>query len=252
MDLDKSKDRGSADQRNIDERYTGLHRYLDGDMTSSEAAAFEESLQGDVALRNRVAALQDMEKWFKTTRPQAPSLGATNNVDVPPRTLPLPAAPSLVKPRGGWSRQPGSVLALGGVLLAAATLFIAVRMDALRPETRRPQNSHQVAENRGITEDRGAAAASNQPISPANTVLYEFEFRSRNAREVCLAGDFNHWKVCGTRLERVGEDLWKVSMELPKGRHEYMFVVDGHWVSDPGAASHVDDGFGNKNAVLTL
>ena len=41
-------------------------------------------------------------------------------------------------------------------------------------------------------------------------------------------------------------------MELPKGRYEYMFVIDGAWVTDPNAIGHVDDGFGNRNAVLVI
>jgi hypothetical protein len=31
-----------------------------------------------------------------------------------------------------------------------------------------------------------------------------------------------------------------------------MFVVDRVWHTDPGARLHVDDGFGNRNAVVVL
>jgi 1,4-alpha-glucan branching enzyme len=115
----------------------------------------------------------------------------------------------------------------------------------------------------GILPDRGSPTAERTPATdPAiprgasdstdDTVVCEFQFRAPDAREVCLAGDFNQWTVCKTRLTRVGEDLWTVSMELPRGRHEYMFVVDGRWVTDPDAVTTTDDGFGNRNAVLTL
>ncbi|MFC1572325.1 glycogen-binding domain-containing protein [Candidatus Eisenbacteria bacterium] len=39
---------------------------------------------------------------------------------------------------------------------------------------------------------------------------------------------------------------------MRQGRHEYMFVVDGEWMTDNNAAFYVDDGFGNQNAVLHL
>ena len=53
-------------------------------------------------------------------------------------------------------------------------------------------------------------------------------------------------------MRRVGEDLWSLSVKLQPGRYEYMFVVDGRWVTDPNAIAHADDGFGNRNAVLLL
>jgi len=85
-----------------------------------------------------------------------------------------------------------------------------------------------------------------------NTVRYEFHLRAPDASEVCLVGDFNAWKVCDVRLEHVGEDLWTVALQLPRGRHEYMFVVDGRWTTDPAAVLYNDDGFGDKNAVVLL
>jgi len=37
------------------------------------------------------------------------------------------------------------------------------------------------------------------------------------------------------------------------GVHEYMFIVNGDtWVTDPRADRYVDDGFGNRNAVLAV
>jgi len=83
-------------------------------------------------------------------------------------------------------------------------------------------------------------------------VRYVFTLQAGSAREVCLAGDFNQWNVCETPLERVAEDTWTVSIELPPGRHEYMFVIDGRWVTDPHAPAHADDGFGHRNAVVVI
>jgi hypothetical protein len=100
-------------------------------------------------------------------------------------------------------------------------------------------------------EGSTAALGPSDAASP-DAVRYEFTFRAEKAGEICLAGDFNDWRVCAAPLVRVGEDLWSVSLELPPGRYEYMFVVDGRWVTDPKASTFVDDGFGTKNALLVI
>jgi 1,4-alpha-glucan branching enzyme len=90
-----------------------------------------------------------------------------------------------------------------------------------------------------------------EPVT-ATALVHEFRFEAAGAEEVCLVGDFNQWKVCATPLVRKKEEVWTVRIPLARGRHEYMFVVDGEWLTDPTAPFHVDDGFGNQNAVLYL
>ena len=117
-------------------------------------------------------------------------------------------------------------------------------------------NRHSAVRPDGSPLPSGPAEVATLPEGGApageNTVRYEFRIEAGSANEVCLAGDFNRWEVCDARLSRVGEDVWSVSLELPPGRYEYMFVVDGDWVTDPHAMGYQDDGFGNKNAILVL
>ena len=101
-------------------------------------------------------------------------------------------------------------------------------------------------------EGAAVTGGSPAPPTPGDRVRYEFTFTAPDAREVCLAGDFNRWTVCRTPLNRVGEDLWSISLELTPGRYEYMFVVDGRWVLDPQAHQTVDDGFGKLNGLLVI
>jgi 1,4-alpha-glucan branching enzyme len=98
----------------------------------------------------------------------------------------------------------------------------------------------------------GAVEASLAGGSRADLVRHSFRLEAPGAQQVCLVGDFNRWKVCATPLERIKDNLWQISVELKKGRHEYMFVVDNEWISDPRASVQVDDGFGHRNAVLIL
>ncbi|HEX7879248.1 MAG TPA: glycogen-binding domain-containing protein [Candidatus Eisenbacteria bacterium] len=87
----------------------------------------------------------------------------------------------------------------------------------------------------------------------STTVPHRFTIEAPEARRVCLVGDFNDWAVCEVPLVRdETAGTWSVQMELPPGRHEYMFVVDEGWVTDPSAPVSVDDGFGNRNAVIFL
>jgi len=98
-----------------------------------------------------------------------------------------------------------------------------------------------------------AVSAPHQGSSVGeNTVRCVFTIQAGQADKVCLAGDFNQWRVCEAPLERVGEDTWTISVELPPGRHQYMFVVDGRWVTDPHALGYINDGFGHKNAVVVI
>ena len=130
--------------------------------------------------------------------------------------------------------------------MAAAVLIVLVSI----PPTRvlGPSDGGSPPSERAVSEEVAGAV----PLPDADQVRYIFTVKAENAEEVCLAGDFNLWKVCDARLVRVGEDVWSIAVELPRGRHEYMFVIDGRWVTDPNAMGYSQDGFGNKNAVLVV
>jgi hypothetical protein len=53
-------------------------------------------------------------------------------------------------------------------------------------------------------------------------------------------------------MERDQDGIWRLSMNLPAGRHEYKFVIDGNWTTDPNAPDTGPDGFGGENAILVL
>ena len=257
-----------------------VQAYLDGELSSSKAAAFEEELRADAVLDRRVAALRGMETWLQATRSRSPSLlasaveqaleaerfsavgaGSSTESSVEASPAERDAASSTADSSRGVASGPAAHPAsrtgiiplpvrwrrvVPAALAAAAAL--AVVFGPLSPDqaTRTPDPA-EVTLGAG---DVGIPMASSE--TPENTVRYEFLFSAPEAREVCLAGDFNQWKVCETRLTPVGEGVWSVSMEIPRGRHEYMFVVDGQWITDPNAAVTLDDGFGHRNAVLSL
>jgi hypothetical protein len=92
-----------------------------------------------------------------------------------------------------------------------------------------------------------------RPVSSEQTVV-TFELHAPDARSVELVGTFNDWAVGEIRLD--GPDAtghWMVTIPLPEGRHEYLFLVDGErWITDPKAEVCCPDGFGRTNAVLEI
>ena len=88
---------------------------------------------------------------------------------------------------------------------------------------------------------------------PAVTVI-RFTLHAPGAERVSLVGDFNGWRIDETFLaDTTGHGYFSGALPLKPGRYAYMFVIDGtRWVTDPGAEGHRDDGFGNRNAVVTI
>ena len=92
-----------------------------------------------------------------------------------------------------------------------------------------------------------------QQRSAGDLVAVNFELHAPGAQRVELVGSFNSWKPGDVVLQ--GPDAagyWTATVKLPAGRYEYLYLVDGQWVSDPQAAAHRPDGFGLENALLAI
>lgn len=89
--------------------------------------------------------------------------------------------------------------------------------------------------------------------SPPPDVIVEFVLEAPGARTVSLAGDFTTWAPGIKLRDPDGDGVWVGRVRMQPGVHQYMFVIDGsEWVTDPRADRYVDDGFGNRNAVLVV
>jgi hypothetical protein len=104
-----------------------------------------------------------------------------------------------------------------------------------------------------------AYAPSRQPasVAPATAVALEpqlfvqFRLEARDASDVRIAGSFTGWKP-SHQLHQAAPGLWTVTLPLPRGVHDYAFLVDGtEWVADP-FAQQVNDGFGGINSRIAL
>ena len=79
-----------------------------------------------------------------------------------------------------------------------------------------------------------------------------FSFESNEAREVFLVGDFNNWDPTAHLMNNNGNGIWKKSVTIPPGKHEYKFFVDGQWTADPRNSLTCPNCFGTYNSILNL
>ncbi len=100
--------------------------------------------------------------------------------------------------------------------------------------------------------------AEVEPMKQDETVVC-FEYLNPTAQSVSVAGDFNGWDKNKDRMTKFG-DVWSIKLkELPPGKYEYKFVVNGtQWIKDPenklerndNSLIEVKKGI-NTNTVLT-
>jgi|SRR6185295_9453325 len=97
------------------------------------------------------------------------------------------------------------------------------------------------------------SSQATQPVSTkADSAKARLEFLKPEAKSVCVAGSFNGWNPAGTPLTRLNDGKWVGELTGISGRHEYLFVVDGQWVTDPNAKESVQNPFGGRNSVLVV
>ena len=75
---------------------------------------------------------------------------------------------------------------------------------------------------------------------------------SYRPKGVSLAGNFNCWDVNETQMKKDEKGNWKVTVDLPPGRHEYRFWVDGVWQDDPNAQEMLGNSYGCHNCVRVV
>lgn len=89
--------------------------------------------------------------------------------------------------------------------------------------------------------------------STAGRRRVRLELRAEPGADVFVAGTFNNWNPKKNRLERHENDgAYHVALLLPKGRHEYKFVVNDVWCVDPDCEEWAPNEMGSLNSVLNV
>lgn len=207
-----------------------LRKWLDQEMTAAESDAFLSKLsEQERQVARALATVGDIARRLPVQNASEDFVARTMSrvrTRRPPR-----------RNLWSWLQTPtfSPLTAFAGVAAAALCVFGATQWYS-RAQLH-PSDADQA---------RMAALAATQ-------VMARFTYRAPLAHEVAVAGDFNGWEPQTARMRRGTGGVWSVEIPLaPGGRYQYMFVVDGQWVTDPSASATLDDGFGGKNGLLEL
>lgn len=80
-----------------------------------------------------------------------------------------------------------------------------------------------------------------------------FALEAKEAKKVAIVGGFNQWDPeKGLLSGPDGDGIWEITIPLPEGRYEYLFLINGEkWALDP-TVPFTDDGLGGKNSVVSI
>lgn len=140
------------------------------------------------------------------------------------------------RPWWRWAVEPRP-MAIRPALAAAALVALIATSSLITVKLRQP-----------------AVQAVGAPEAGSRTVLVRFDLVAPGAARVALAGSFNEWSDSSIVFaESAAPGVWSVTVALPPGRYQYLFVVDGNrWIPDPSAHAQVEDEFGQRNSLLVV
>lgn len=79
---------------------------------------------------------------------------------------------------------------------------------------------------------------------------HTFALAAPEAASVSVVGGFSSWRA--VPMVRGPGDAWSITVDLPTGTHEYVYLVDDREVVPPDARLLRADGMGGTNAVLIV
>lgn len=78
-----------------------------------------------------------------------------------------------------------------------------------------------------------------------------FQFLSKTASSVEIAGDFNRW-VPEPLVRRNADGLWQKVVPVAEKTFRYKFIVDGEWQVDPNQPQQKENAFGGVDSFAEL
>jgi hypothetical protein len=211
----------------------------------------ETALEAKIAsaLRDGVASTPEArERLMRAIRASAPPVrGAGDDADLVAGAVPLHAV------RPFW-RSPAFGLLAAASIAGVIALVRAIGVEGPIPEVPGQQRIAARQETARAPEPvvAPAAAAGNVADGRTRVARVQFVFVAPQARRVAVVGDFNDWDVAAAPLTSSG-GVWSRQLDVPFGRHDYAFVVDGErWVRDPNAPQAPADEFGGGYSVLVV
>ena len=104
-------------------------------------------------------------------------------------------------------------------------------------------------------KEKDGQEKSDKPAEPVVTGAVQavtFNLENPTATSVSVVGDFNDWNKDKTPMTKDG-NVWKTSLNLKPGRHEFKYVVNStDWLTDPKAGETVADKYGGRSSVIEV
>ncbi|KAK6759369.1 hypothetical protein RB195_021139 [Necator americanus] len=85
-------------------------------------------------------------------------------------------------------------------------------------------------------------------LTPYETKRVKLEIDIGSSQDVFVMGSFLNWQ-CALKCDPIGEGKKGITVDLPRGRHEFRFLIDGKWVTS-SLYTKVPNGFGGDNNLL--
>jgi len=208
------------------------------------------------------ASLPDVDSWVITADVEA-GVGSRLHVDgmamVQPRTL--------VEGDGGVGDDYVQCGVGAGLLLRSRT-GMHLRWSGARYTS--PEGSERETQRVELSLELGGFTAVRRPGArvpwdpwpwgdvpgtaerPREETGVHFRLIAPEAESVAVSGDFNGWSRGTHRLESTGDGVWQLTVEIPPGDYQYVYLVDGNAWTPPEAVVTFEDGFGGRNGLLEV
>jgi hypothetical protein len=130
---------------------------------------------------------------------------------------------------------------------------LATESQAVQPSTKpTPAEAPPKQSEPPQSPEKAAAVAQASKPTATKTIEVTFVLCEPDAKQVALCGDFNGWAAGATPMKRRDDGHWETTVALMPGRHQYKFVVDGHWIPDLLAHENVWNHHGTLNSVIEV
>lgn len=88
-------------------------------------------------------------------------------------------------------------------------------------------------------------------MKKAKIVSVTFSVRADKGKAIYLAGDFNDWNPKGKKMTyKARKGAYEATVKLPRGEHQYKFIIDGVWCTDPENIHAVANDQGSFNSLI--
>jgi len=80
-----------------------------------------------------------------------------------------------------------------------------------------------------------------------------FQIEAEPGSTVSVCGTFNSWRAGQFPMkDNPNGGIFKTTLILPSGTHEYKFVVNGEWLTDPNCQDQAPNDCGSMNSVIVV